>query len=492
MATPAARRRQRATPEVVPQPIRAAIYCRQSVTEGATSASLESQRSSAEHLVLSKEAEGWVAVPQRYDDASMSGASTNRPALRRLLADIEAGRVDAVITYKVDRLSRSLVDFVKMLDLFEKHGVRFVSVTQQFDTDTALGKLTLGLLMSFSEFERSLIRERTRDAMVAARRRGRWTGGPPMLGFRFEDRRLVVDEVEAIRVREIYRLYSEIGTLTETAQELSRRGWKTKTWTTKNGKVRGGRPFDRNALYRVLTTPLYIGKQEADGEIVEAEHDAIVDEAVWAAVQTRLETAGPGTRGKATYETGALLRGLLYCSCETMMTPTFTTVGPKRYHYYRCGNPECTTTTVAAHKVERAVVDRIREIGRVPGLIEETVAQARKQLADKRKALRAEVRAIAKERRVAEGTDRAADLDHRAAEIGREIAGIEAQAVDPEAVAEALATFDGIWDALFPAERRRVVEMVIAEIVYGRRSAFDVRLQTEGVGALLGRPGETV
>ncbi|HEX4613756.1 MAG TPA: recombinase family protein, partial [Urbifossiella sp.] len=244
--------------------VRCAIYTRKSTEEGLEQEfnSLDAQREAAEAYVRSQAGDGWAAVPDRYDDGGFTGGNTDRPGLRRLMADIEAGRVDCVVVYKVDRLSRSLLDFAQLMRRFEDRGVSFVSVTQQFNTATSMGRLVLHVLLSFAQFERELVGERTRDKIAATRRKGKWGGGRPVLGFDREPggRRLVVNEPEADRVRAIFDLYLGQGSLLPVVKELAARGWVTKRWASKAGVETGGRGFTRTSLYQLLTNPLYAGR----------------------------------------------------------------------------------------------------------------------------------------------------------------------------------------------------------------------------------------
>jgi len=246
--------------------IRCAIYTRKSTEEGLEQEfnSLDAQREAGEAYIASQKSEGWVCLPDRYDDGGFTGGNMDRPALKRLLADIEAGRIDCVVVYKVDRLSRSLLDFARIMETFEKHGVSFVSVTQQFNTSTSMGRLMLNVLLSFAQFEREIISERTRDKIAAARRKGKWSGGKPLLGYDLirspGGSRLVVNEQEAEQVREIFRLYLQHERLAPVLRELDRRGWRTKRWITHRGHPCGGQPFNRVTLYRLLTNVAYLGK----------------------------------------------------------------------------------------------------------------------------------------------------------------------------------------------------------------------------------------
>ncbi len=242
--------------------VRCAIYTRKSTEEGLDQEfnSLDAQRESAEAFIVSQRHEGWEAVAECYDDGGFTGGNMERPALQRLLADIKAGKIDCVIVYKVDRLSRSLMDFARIIEIFDSQQISFVSVTQQFNTATSMGRLVLNVLLSFAQFEREMISERVRDKVAASRRRGKWSGGMPLLGYTVENTKLVVDEIEAATVRQIFELYLEHQSLLPTVRELNRRGWTTKRWVTKKGERRGGRAFTRNALYKLLTNVTYIGK----------------------------------------------------------------------------------------------------------------------------------------------------------------------------------------------------------------------------------------
>jgi site-specific DNA recombinase len=297
---------------------RCAIYTRKSTNEGLDQDfnTLDAQRESGEAYIASMKHEGWVCIPTRYDDGGFTGANMERPALQRLMADIEAGKVDCVIVYKVDRLSRSLLDFSRIIETFDNHGVSFVSVTQQFNTTSSMGRLTLNILLSFAQFEREIISERTRDKMAAARRRGKYVGGAPILGYDVDRdiSRLVANEPEANRVRQIFKLYLEHQSLLATIAELDRRAWTTKRWTTKKGKERGSRLFNKNTLYGLLTNVTYLGKVRYKDEIYEGEHEAIVDPDTFEEVQRLLRTNHRTGGARVRNQFGAILKGLLRCA----------------------------------------------------------------------------------------------------------------------------------------------------------------------------------
>ncbi len=276
--------------------MRCAIYCRKSTEEGLAQEfnSLDAQRESAEAYIVSQRHAGWTAVAEHYDDGGYTGANLDRPALERLLADIAAGSIDCVMVYKVDRLSRSLLDFARLMGIFDKHGVSLVSVTQQFNTTASLGRLTLNILLSFAQFEREIIAERTRDKMGASRKKGKWMGGRPVLGYDVaaDGGKLVVNEGEAQQVRAIFALYLEHKSLLSVLRHLQQRKWTTKRWTTKNARVYPGRPYAYQDVLRLLKNVIYTGKIRHQGQIYAGEHAAIVQDGVWQRVQRRLDEDG--------------------------------------------------------------------------------------------------------------------------------------------------------------------------------------------------------
>jgi DNA invertase Pin-like site-specific DNA recombinase len=273
--------------------MRCAIYTRKSSEEGLAQEfnSLDAQRESAEAYILSQRAAGWTVLPDRYDDGGYTGANLDRPALRRLLTDVECSRIDCVVIYKVDRLSRSLLDFARLMGTFEERGTSLVSVTQQFNTTASLGRLTMNILLSFAQFERELIAERTRDKMSAARRRGKWVGGTPVLGYDVAPGggKLVVNEEEAQQVRAAFLLYLEHRTLAPVLQLMQQQRCTTKRWTTRSGRVHGGRAFSGRDVLRLLNNVIYAGKVHSQGQTFPGEHAAIVEEKDWQRVQGMLQ-----------------------------------------------------------------------------------------------------------------------------------------------------------------------------------------------------------
>jgi site-specific DNA recombinase len=354
--------------------VRCAIYTRKSTEEGLDQAfnSLDAQREAAEAYVKSQAGDGWTLLPDRYDDGGYTGGNMDRPALQRLLADVAAGRIDCVAIYKLDRLSRSLLDFARILEAFERHQVSFVSVTQQLNSATSMGRLMLNVLLSFAQFEREIIAERTRDKIAATRRKGKWSGGRPLLGYDLDPggRGLVVNAEEAERVRAIFDLFLEYESLPAAARELERRGWVNKRWTTRPGHICGGEPFTKVGLRRLLTSLLYLGKVRYQEEVYAGEHAGIVDPEVFARAQALLRCRGGGGGGPARSGPPALLRGLLRCvPCGRAMTPSHSAKGSRRYRYYICTNAQrrgwdaCPSKSVPAAEIERLVLERLRAYG---------------------------------------------------------------------------------------------------------------------------------
>ncbi|MGB9458232.1 MAG: recombinase family protein, partial [Bryobacteraceae bacterium] len=298
-----------------------------------------------------------------------TGANMERPALQRLLAAVEAGELDCVVVYKVDRLGRSLLDFTSILSQFEKRQVSFVAVTQQFNTSTSLGRLTLNILLSFAQFERELIGERTRDKMSAARKKGKWVGGCPVLGYDVDPGggRLVVNEQEAEQVRAIFALLEETGSVRQTLAEIDRRGWRLKSWTCKTGEFHTGGPFTLSGLRRLLSNILYTGAVRHQGKIYPGEHAAILARDEWERVQSLIPQPALA-RGRLRSQHQALLSGLLHCECcAAPMVYSHAAKGDRKYPYYVCRNAQqkgwavCPSKSLPAQAIEESVLGRIRQ-----------------------------------------------------------------------------------------------------------------------------------
>ena len=427
-----------------------AIYTRKSTEEGLEQEfnSLDAQREAAEAYILSQRSEGWLALPDRYDDGGFTGANMDRPALVRLLDDIKAGRVDCVVVYKVDRLSRSLLDFARIIGVFEAHGVSFVSVTQQFNTATSVGRLMLNVLLSFAQFEREMIAERTRDKIAAARRRGKWTGGTPVLGYEVDPKggRLVVIQDEAERVRAIFDLYIERRSPIAVIQELDRRGWQTKRHVSRKGRTSGGKPFTKAALRSLLRNPLYAGKVRTRDSVCPGEHEALVDEAIWERVQHLVSRNGNGRPPNGRNGHEPLLKGLLRCGpCDAAMTHSVTWRRGRPYRYYVCLNAQkrgwdaCPTKSVQADEIEASVIERLRQLP-------------------------------------LNGNKGRPDADGGPAQVGL-------PATDGAAQAPGL--FGIVWDALAPREKHRALRLVLEQVAYdGSTGDLTASVRPSGIEAL--------
>jgi DNA invertase Pin-like site-specific DNA recombinase len=364
---------------------RCAIYTRKSSEEGLEQDfnSLDSQRESCEAFILSQKHEGWIALTEMYDDGGASGATMERPALKRLLADIEAGRIDTVVVYKVDRLTRALGDFAKIVDIFDAQGVSFVSVTQQFNTTTSMGRLTLNMLLSFAQFEREVTGERIRDKIAASKKKGMWMGGLPSLGYDVDDRKLVVNEAEAETVRHIYRCYAELGSVRALKDELDRDGIVSKRRVDRYGRQTGGKPLARGALYLMLQNPIYRGLIVHKDKSYPGEHAAIVDQGLWDKVQTMLAANRVERSNGGSAREPSLLAGLIFDDGGEHMTPTHANKNGRRYRYYvthsliKRGRPKASDAArrVPAGDIERLVEERIisflRDEGELHGALHE-------------------------------------------------------------------------------------------------------------------------
>ncbi len=319
------------------QPVRwCAVYTRKSSEEGLEQQfnSLDAQREAGKAYVKSQQHEGWRPLTTQYDDGGYSGGTLDRPALQRLLTDIRAGKVQIVVVYKVDRLTRSLADFAKLIEVFEANGVSFVSVTQQFNTTTSMGRLMLNVLLSFAQFEREVTGERIRDKIAASKKKGMWMGGTPTLGYDVRDRKLVVSEAEAELARHIFRRYVELGTVAKLMVALASEGHRTKRYTGASGRSFGGCVFSRGHLYRILGNRIYRGEIVHQGASYPGEHDAIIDRELWDRVQALLATNRHAFRTDERVESPALLKGLVYDGAGNRMSPSHAVKGGIRYRYY--------------------------------------------------------------------------------------------------------------------------------------------------------------
>jgi len=348
-----------------------AIYTRKSTSEGLDTdfTSLDNQREASESYILSQKSEGWVALPDRYDDGGYTGGNTERPALQRLITDIKEGKASCVVVYKVDRLSRSLLDFVQILGLFEKNNVAFVSVTQHFNTNNSMGRLTLNILLSFAQFEREIISERVKDKMGAARKKGKWLGGPPILGYDIDrlNHKLIKNETEAELVRKIFDIYLEKKSLLQTTMELNERGCRTKHFISASGKTYGDIKFKKTNIQQMLKNVLYIGKVHHDGALYPGLHEPIISDEIFQKVKELLQSNRVERSRRKNVRFRGLLNHILRCeACDSIMFHTYTTKDNRRYRYYVCmnaqkrGYKDCPTRSVNAQSIEDTVIESLK------------------------------------------------------------------------------------------------------------------------------------
>jgi site-specific DNA recombinase len=346
--------------------VRCAIYTRKSTEDGLEQEfnSLDAQYDACTAYALSQRHEGWTVTKDRYDDGGFSGGNLERPGLRRLLADIEAGKVDIILLYKIDRLTRSLSDFAKIVEILDRKCASFVSITQSFNTTTSMGRLTLNMLLSFAQFEREVTGERIRDKIYASKRKGIWMGGPVPLGYDVIDRKLVANEFEAEQVRHIMQLYLKVGSVPELVDVLAKNGSHTKVQQRKDGGTRGGVHFKRGNLYHLLSNRIYRGMTVHKGEAFEGEHDAIVSEELWNQVQVKLAKQGQGGSSRKVSARTGVLTGLIYNAEGTSMVLTHTQKGNRRFHYYANRYEalgDSTASRVNARDIEDIVVAQLSQ-----------------------------------------------------------------------------------------------------------------------------------
>lgn len=416
--------------------LRCAVYTRKSTEEGLDQEfnTLQAQREACEAYVQSQKAEGWLLVPDRYDDGGYTGGNLDRPALKRLLLDIETRKVDIVVVYKIDRLSRALMDFAKLVDVFERHEVTFVSVTQAFNTTTSMGRLTLNVLLSFAQFEREVIGERIRDKVAASRRKGMWMGGWAPLGYDVKDRKLIINDLEASLVRSIFNQFAQGIQPRLLLQRFADEGALNKQ----------GKPIDKGYLYRVLNNRVYLGEAVHKGQAYPGEHDAIVAQDLWDQAHGQIATTPQAKRKRQLTRSPALLRSLIFAADGSAMTPTHTRRGGRLYRYYsdmsliKTGRSNNEVKRVPAAQIESAVVTQIRTLLQSPEIIVATWRKARQNV----------------------------------------------KGLTEHEVAEQLRQFDGLWSELFPIEQERIIHLLVERIEITNCGA-DITLRTEGIFTVL-------
>jgi len=426
--------------------IRCAVYTRKSTEEGLDMEfnSLDAQREAGENYVASQRSEGWTLVPDYYDDGGISGGHMDRPALQRLLKDIQNGLIDVVVVYKVDRLSRSLTDFAKLVELFDRHKVSFVSVTQQFNTTTSMGRLTLNILLSFAQFEREVIGERIRDKFAASKRKGMWMGGYPPLGYEVVDRKLVINKDEAALVCKIFERYLVVQSATTLARELRSQGIHTKALLTKKGVQRNGAEMSKSYLYKLLKNPIYVGDISHKGKVYAGQHQPIISRDVWQQARDLMQESPRMRKKGESCQSAALLRGFAACGgCQSTMSPTSTRKKGKLYRYYagskyltlKCA--DCPVARVPAAELEQVVIQQIKPLLQTPEIMVQAWVAAREQDPD----------------------------------------------ITEHDVREAMKNLDAVWDELFPAEQRRILELLLERVVVNP-DKVDIRVKSDGLACM--------
>ncbi len=479
---------------------RCAIYTRKSTDKGLEQSfnSLDAQRESCEHYIATQADKGWLALETHYDDGGFSGANTDRPAFQRLLDDVDARRVDAIIVYKVDRVSRSLLDFAQFMDRLSRAGVAFVSVTQSFSTADAMGRLTLNMLMSFAEFEREMIAERTRDKMTASRRKGKWTGGTVPLGYDVKDKKLVVNAHEAELVRRIFDRYLALQSTLKVMHELNTDGYRTKARKRRDRTAKHTGLWTKAAVIRVLRNPIFAGYIALGDERFEGEHKAILDRETFEQVGRILNGHTPQQSATHSRNPAYLLRGLIYCgACHAHCLPASTRRGDSEYRYYRCekrdkeGAAACPGRPLPAAAIENFVVGKLRDEIRSRDLgadvlvaLRARIDQRRVLLEGRRKLIPREIAGLSAEGRKLvnglKGTEGAADrglearlqevgtrledAERRLAEVGRQLAALDSAGATQTWVTAVLQDFDALWDVMTDENRGRLVRVLVERV----------------------------
>lgn len=428
-----------------PKKVRCAIYTRKSTEDGLEQEfnSLDSQRDYAMRYIESKATDGWVAIPNSYDDGGYSGGNLKRPALTKLCQDIQDNKIDCVVVYKFDRLSRIPFDFEKTKEFFKRYQIKLVSVTEHVDTATPVGKLMLGNMINYAQYERDMAGERIRDKVKASKMKGMWMGGNLPLGYNVRNRNLYINDNEAKIIRSIYDYFLKNHSITETVRSMNKAGFTTKNWISKKGKLRQGKKFNKNAIERILKNQLYIGKIEHKGQIYQGLHEAIITPEIWQKVQhvfsirSQQKINLPVSR----VTTPPLLKGLMICKeCGCRMATTYTSKKGKKYRYYICSkkhrliNEECKVGRVTASEVENLITEQVLKILKQPEIVVHTISQADRQISQN--------------------------------EIIKYFQNIEK-----------------IWKELYPVEQVRILNLLIEKVIISD-SEIDLRIFKEGFNSL--------
>ncbi|NLW84454.1 MAG: recombinase family protein [Phycisphaerae bacterium] len=485
--------------QAAPKTIRCAIYTRKSTEEnlGLDYNTLDAQRDACEAYIKSQKSLGWVCLPDQYDDGGYTGGNMDRPAFQQLMADVEDGKIDCIAIYKIDRLSRSLMDFAQIMEVLERKKVSLVSVTQQFNTTTSMGRLTLNILLSFAQFEREIISERTRDKIAASRRKGKWTGGHQVLGYDLQQKPggncLLVNQEESYQVQQIFKLYLESGSIMDTLRALREKGIMTKQYSTKTGNSRGGAPFDKTTLHRTLTNVTYLGKVRHKDQVYEGEHEAIIDADTFHQVQGMLKRNLRSGGKYSSNKYNALLKGLVRCKhCGSAMIHHFVQKPNKRYRYYVClkaqkqGWDTCPSPALPAAELEQFIVDQIKVIGKDLAVLEDCIKKTQAHMQEQIERLkdaRSEKQKLIQElsQQIGEaaaqvGFDGTAagrielcqqqikDIQVEMASLNSEIVSIQRQMLNPDELVGNLESFEPLWDAMRPRQKEKLIHLLIKQI----------------------------
>jgi DNA invertase Pin-like site-specific DNA recombinase len=370
-----------------------AIYTRKSTDKGLEQDfnTLDAQREACLAYITSQKSEGWVAIKQLYDDGGYSGGSIERPALQQLMDDIRAGKINIVVVYKIDRLTRSLTDFAKLVEVFDQYDVSFVSITQSFNTTTSMGRLTLNVLLSFAQFEREVIGERIRDKVAASKKKGMWMGGCPMLGYDVKERQLIINEPEAKTIRYIFDSYLAFGTVSRLKEHLDMKDIRSKSWISATGREHTGQPYSRGAIYHLLRNPIYAGYIRHKDTVHEGLHEGIIPKEKWQQVQDSLMNKACTERGHKNHSVKSVLKGKIFDTDGVLYTPMRANKGNKQYRYYvsqnciQSRNPlKGVIARLPAHEIEtlvlNAVVAEMRDVNKLSDMLELDIGSGYKTL----------------------------------------------------------------------------------------------------------------